>query len=132
MYIYWKELLASYGIFLPLLAIIWYLLSLFKNKVFIRWLIQVLIFLILSITITVLGIIIFLVKAEPMNIFWFGITFRIGFNCFVAFLFSTYFLITRGIIFPKRKKKAHEKFREELKKHGFEERQIDSLLKYDD
>ncbi len=126
---YFLERVVSYGIFLPLLALIWYLLGLLKKKVFIRWLIQVLIFLILSIAIITLGIIIFLIKAEPINIFWFGITFRVGFYCFVAFLFSIYFLITRVIVFPKRRKRDYEYF----KKQGLEEWKIELFLrKYDE
>lgn len=124
----WKEILISYGITLPLVALVWYLLSFIKKKVFIRWLIQVLIFLILSIAIIVLGIIIFLVKTEPINAFWFGVTFIIGSYLFFAFLASIYFLITRGIVFPKRKKRDYEYF----KNLGLEEWKINLFLrKYD-
>ena len=110
------------------IGIIWFFSGFYKRKVIFRWLIQLFIFLILSagffIGITVL--------AKTESIFWIKAMISIGAWFFTAFVFSIYFLITRGIIIPKRKKKAHEKFREELKKHGFEDERIDKILKYDE
>lgn len=120
----WKEVLIAGGITLPVFYLIWYCLSLYK-KVIIRWIVQMLIFFFLSVVLTGFGIIIFLVKANPMNVFWFSVTFRIGFYFLIAFLVSIYFLVTRGIIFPKRKKRDYER----LKKQGFDEWIIETVLR---
>jgi hypothetical protein len=125
----WKEFMVGYGIALLITILIWYLLSFYKKRVIIRWVIQISIFFVLSATIIPLSIIIFLIKTEPMNVFWFGVLFRIGFYLFLAFLASIYFLITRGIVFPKRKKRDYES----LKKAGVEPWMVNILLKkYDE